>query len=55
MIQIKPKTVECQNYWQSKIEGVIFVEKEYVASQLERCEQFLSAVEPMISSLHTGI
>ena len=28
MIQIKPKTVECQNYWMSKIEGVIFVEKE---------------------------
>ena len=28
MIQIKPKTLECQNDWLSKIEGVIFVEKE---------------------------
>lgn len=28
MIKLKPQKIECQNNWSSKIEGVIFVEKE---------------------------
>ena len=28
MIKLKPQKIECQNNWNSKIQGVIFVEKE---------------------------